>query len=276
MRKLLRADFSRLFRDKVFLISCAFMFLAGAGFPLIHYVDHLKNGEVWTVDSTCFVYAFLVPILLSCVTAFFVGTGYSDGTVRNKLIVGHKRHCIYLCNLTVCVTAGFALCLSYLLPHTCLGLLLLGNFVVGAEKLLVYIGLNFALTAAFAALFVLISMLCHNKAYSTAGCVLLVFALLFAGIRIASALNEPEYYSGYSYTENGFTITEEAEQNPNYLCGTKRRVYEFLNDFIPGGQAIKLANMNAEKPVMSALYDGIIFLAATGFGMIVFRRKDLK
>ena len=276
MRKLLRADFSRLFHDKVFLISCAFMLLAGAGLPLIHYFDNLKNGEVWTVDSTYFAYAFLVPILLSLVTALFVGAGYSDGTMRNKRIVGHKRHCIYLSHLTVCVAAGFVLCLSYLVPHTCLGLILLGNFETGAAKLFVYIGLNFALTAAFAALFVLVSMLCHNKAYSTAGCILLVFALLFAGIRITSALNEPEYYSGYSYTENGSTITEEAERNPNYLRGTKRQIYEFLNVFIPGGQAIKLANMNTEKPVMSALYDGIILLAATSFGMVFFRRKDLK
>ena len=276
MRKLLRADFSRLFRDKVFLISCTVMFLAGTGLPLIHYFDNLKNGESWTADSTCFAYAFPVPILLSLVTALFVGTGYSDGTMRNKLIVGHKRHCIYLSNLIVCITAGFSLCLSYLVPHTCLGLLLLGNFETGAAKLFVYIGLNFALTAAFATLFVLISMLCNNKAYSTAGCILLVFALLFAGIRITSALNEPEYYSGYSYTENGSTITEEAERNPNYLRGTKRQIYEFLNDFVPGGQVIKLANMNSEKPAMPALYDGIILLAATGFGLAFFRRKDLK
>ena len=172
MRKLLRADFSRLFRDKVFLISCTVMFLAGTGFPLIHYFDYLKNSEGWTVDSTCFVYAFLVPILLSLVTALFVGTEYSDGTMRNKLSVGHKRHCIYLSNLTVCIAAGFTLCLSYLVPHTCLGLLLLGSFTTGAAKLFIYIGLNFALTAAFAALFVLISMLCHNKAYSTAGCII--------------------------------------------------------------------------------------------------------
>lgn len=276
MRKLLRADLSRLFRDKVFLLSCAVMFIAGTGLPLLHYFDNLKNGEGWTVDSTCFGYAFLVPILLSLVTALFVGTGYSDGTMRNKLIVGHRRNCIYLSGLITCIAAGFMLCFSYLVPHTAFGFLLLGKSDAGAAKLLIFIGLNFALTAVFAALSVLISILCRNKAYSTAGCILLVFALLFAGIRITSALNEPEYYSGYSYTENGSTITEEAERNPNYLHGTKRQIYEFLNDFIPGGQAIKLANMNAEKPALPALYDGIILLAATGFGMVFFRRRDLK
>lgn len=276
MRKLIRADFSRLFHDKVFLISCVFMFLAGTGLPIIRYFDNLKSGDGLTVDSTCFVYTFLVPILLSLVTALFVGTEYSDGTMRNKLIVGHKRYCIYLTNLIVCAAAGVMLCLSYLVPHTCLGLLLLGSFKTEAAKLFIYIGLSFVLTAAFASLLVLISMLCHNKPYSTAGCILLIFALLLAGIRITTALSEPEYYSGFSYTENGVGAADEPIRNPNYLDGTKRRVYEFLNDFIPGGQAIKLANLSADKPAILALYDGIILIAATVSGIIFFRRKDLK
>lgn len=276
MRKLLRANFSRLFGNKVFLASLAIMFLAGAVLPLIHYIDNIRDGEMWTPDSTCFVFAVFVPILLSLVTAFFVGTEYSDGTIRNKVTVGHKRHCIYLSELVACTVAGILLCVAYLIPHTCLGLLLLGGFKSAIGELLIYTGLVFALVTAFAALLVLIAMLCRNKAYTTAGCILLVFALLFAGVRIASALNEPEYYSGYSYTENGVTTTEEAERNPNYLDGTKRQIYEFMRDFIPGGQALGLANMNAEVPALLAIYDAIILLAATAGGMLTFRRRDLK
>lgn len=209
-------------------------------------------------------------------TALFVGSECSDGTMRNKLIVGHKRCNIYLSKLVVCVTAGILLCAAYLVPHTCFGLLLLGGFKTAFVKLLLYMGLNFMLVAAFAALLALIAMLCQNKAYSTAGCILLVFSLLFAGVRITSALNEPEYYSGYSYTENGITISEEAERNPNYLSGAKRQFYEFLRDFTPGGQAIQLANMDAGNPGMLALYDAVILIAAAGCGIFAFRRRDLK
>lgn len=276
MRKLLRADFSRLFRDKVFLISCALMFLAGGGLPVIHFFDNMKNGERWTPDYACFAFGMFVPILLSFITSLFIGSGYSDGAVRNKLIVGHLRRDIYLSGLIVCSAAGVLLSAAYLVPYICLGILLLGGFGASPAELSMYTGLNIALVITFAALFALIATLCQNKAYSTAGCILLVFALLFAGVRITSALNEPEYYSGYSLTENGVTTSEEAEPNPNYLSGTKRRIYEFLLDFTPGGQSLQLSNMNTDKPAALAIYDGIILIAATGCGLLLFRRKDLK
>lgn len=34
--------------------------------------------------------------------------------------------------------------------------------------------------------------------------------------------------------------------------------------------------MGVEKPVMLAVYDGLILLFVTGFGLILFRREDLK
>ena len=276
MRKLLRADFMRLFHDKIFIFSCVAMFISGAALPMIHYFDKVNSGESWKPDATCFVFAFLVPIVFSLFTALFVGSEYSDGTIRNKITVGHMRHNIYLSKLTVCVTAGISLCIAYLVPHTVLSLALLGSFEAAPKVIFMYLGLNFALILAFAALFTLISMLCANKAYSAAACILLVFAMLFAGIRITSALNEPEYYSGYSYTENGVTTTEEAEKNPHYLDGAKRRIYELLQDLIPGGQAIQNANMNAKNPAMLAVYDASIVIFATVCGLIFFRRKNLK
>ena len=66
------------------------------------------------------------------------------------------------------------------------------------------------------------------------------------------------------------------ERNPNYLTGTKRQIYEFLQDFTPGGQALQLAGLQAEHPAQLALYSGMILLLTTCCGILVFRRKDLK
>lgn len=276
MRKLLRANFSRLFRDKLFLVSLALMFVMGTALQIMHYIDNVKNNENWTPNATCFVFAVFVPIPLSLITALFIGSDYSDGTMRNKLIVGHKRHCIYLANLIVIAAAGILLSISYILPHTVLGFLLFGGFVTQPSVLLLYTGVNFALMIAYSSLFVLTSMLSQSKANTTAMCILLAFVLLFVGVYLTSALNEPEYYSGYVFTADGVTTSEDSEKNPNYVGGKKREVYEFLQEFTPGGQELLSSNMTAENPAMLALYDGIILLVSTGVGIALFRRKDLK
>lgn len=84
------------------------------------------------------------------------------------------------------------------------------------------------------------------------------------------------YLAAYSYTENGVTIEEPEQKNPYYITGTKRQVYELLQDLTPGGQVIQISEMGVKKPVMLAICDGLILLLVTGFGLIVFRREDLK
>lgn len=276
MRKLLRANFTRLWHDKIFLISCAFMFLTGVALPIIHCVDNRTNGAVWTPDSSFFGYALYAPVLIALVSALFVGSEYSAGAIRNKMIVGHRRCCIYLANLITCIAGGVLLCVAYAVPYTCLGLVLLGGFTSAPQTVLLYAVLYFALISAFSAVFVCISMLCTNRTYATAGCILLTIVLLIAGVVIVSALNEPEFYPAYSYSENGESVGEEEARNPNYLSGVKRQVYEFLYDFIPGGQVLQLVNMKAEKPAVLALYSIVILLVVSGCGLLAFRRKDLK
>lgn len=106
----------------------ALVFALGTGFPFLHYYNNLNYGESLTPDSTSFAFVFFVPILLSCAAPLFIGSEYSDGTMRNKLIVGHKRYNIYLSEQFVCTAAGFMLCLAYIVPHTVLSLILLGKF----------------------------------------------------------------------------------------------------------------------------------------------------
>ena len=276
MRKLLKANFSRLWRDKVFLISSVLMVILGIALPLIHDIDNKNNSIGWTWDFNLFSYMMFAPILLSVVSAFFIGSEYSDGTMRNKLIAGHHRSHIYLANLIVSIVAGVILSAAYLVPYTCVGVPLLGVGKTDFLKIFLYLGLNMALAVAFSSVFTLIAMLCQNKAYTVAGCILLTFVLLFMGIRIISALSEPEYHAAYSYTENGVTTQEEESKNPNYLSGTKRKVYEFLYEFTSGGQVFQSANMEAEHPAHLAIYDGLILVVSTVGGVMVFRRKDLK
>ena len=72
------------------------------------------------------------------------------------------------------------------------------------------------------------------------------------------------------------TVEEPEQRNPYYITGVKRQIYEFLQDLTPGGQVLQVSEMSVKKPATLAVYDGLILLLVTGFGLIIFRREDLK
>ena len=276
MRKLLRADFLRLWKDRIFRIFMALFFIGGMFVPILHHIEN-KNGEAnWRMDDGFFVFVVFASVALSVFAALFVGCAYSDGTMRNKVIVGHSRGAIYLANLVVVMTAGILFSLAYTASGLAVGLPLLGGFATEPISLVGTAAAILCLLFAYSAIFVFVAMLCPNKAYTTAITILLACLLLLNGVRIISALNEPEYYGAYSFTENGITVSEDSERNPNYLSGFKRKAYEFMNDFLPGGQTIQLSNMDAENPPLLAAYSLCIFVVATAAGICFFRRRDLK
>lgn len=276
MLKLLRANFSRMIHDRTFWFLSGLMAFIGVSTAAVNTINIHREDGVWAMDFSLLICVIIAPILTSVWVAMFLGSDYSGGTLRNKLIAGHRRRNIYLANLLTCCCAGLILCIAFAIPQGALGLLLGGQIQSAWKTLLMYGGLSIALMLAFTSLFTLIAMLCQNKAHTVAGCILLAFMLIFLGVYITSSLNEPEYLAGYSYTENGVTIEEPETKNPNYISETKRQIYEFMQDFTPGGQVLQISDMTVEKPGMLALYDGIILLAATGFGIVFFRRKDLK
>ena len=116
MRKLLRANGSRLLRDRAFWLLAALMAALGASMAVVNAVHARQDGEIWTMDYTLFIYVILAPILASVFTALFIGNEHSSGAMRNKLIAGHRRGCIYLADLLVSCCAGICLCLAFALP----------------------------------------------------------------------------------------------------------------------------------------------------------------
>ncbi len=275
MLKLLRANFSRLWKDKVFLLSAAVMLLIGAGSPLMHYFNH---DTEWSLDLSFFTHVLLAAVLSAVLSSMYIGSEYEGGTMRSKRIAGHRRSVIYLANLIVCITAGLLLCIVHMIPLALLSYLFGSWFTAAPLTVLLYIGLDFTVIAAFSALFTMLAMLWQSKSHAAAACILLSAALLLWGVQITSLLNEPEYFPGYTYVdEKTGTVTEEPTvRNPNYLTGTKRQVYEFLQAFTPGGQALQIANMDTDTPQLLVLYSGVIILASTCGGLLAFRRKDLK
>lgn len=159
------------------------------------------------------------------------------------MVVGQKRSAIYLSNLITCAAAGVAMCLAFFLPYLGLGMPLLGFFTADVKVILLFTLAVFALCISFNAIFTMIAMLNQNKAVVAVTCILSAFVLLGAGAYINARLDEPKTYPSYNISgeETASTVIE----NPDYLEGTERDVYQFLYDF---SQAARLCSARPWKP----------------------------
>lgn len=115
MVNILKTDFKRVLKDKLFLVLCILGVVFAIITPVLHHVILSSAGEVaeqlfadLTYAKTHFFTAFslsdnlglIAPILLSIVLC----KDFSFGTVRNKIISGKKRVEIFLSLFTVCFT----------------------------------------------------------------------------------------------------------------------------------------------------------------------------
>lgn len=280
MGKLLRANFSRLFKSKFLWFSTALLFLLGL-VPIDRYFVNVKyavRGEMWSLDEDFFTYSVFVFFITTILTALYVGVEYSGGTMRNKIAVGAKRTSVYFSNLITLIVADIFLCAVYITTALSVGVPLLGMLKCGLSNAILLMLLTLALTVTVTSIMLMISMLCSNRTYSSIICLVTAMLLIISAAFISGVVNEPEYYEGVSYVseETGEIISEPRELNPNYVSGTERVVLEKLLDIIPGGQLITVLALNAENTRELVLYDLAILVLTTGIGLVLFKRKDLK
>lgn len=275
MNNLLNANLSRLWGNKVFWGSASFMAFMGALMPIIRYKDMLNFKTIYNLDDRFFTCVLLISFVSSVLCSLFVGTEYSDGTMRNKIIAGRSRQSIYFSNLFTVATASFILCTFFYVIYFCVGYPLLGTFNNDIFSILTLIVCAYLLTLAFCSIFTLIAMLIQNKAVVAIICIFLTIILLIIGSMLFVGLNEPEIIPAHTST-NGSPIYDVDTPNPRYLVGIERNIYSFLYDILPGGQIVQFMSMQISNPVILALYSCTITIVTTAIGIFFFRRKDIK
>ena len=279
MRNLLSANFLRLKRNILIWGTLALSFGFGVWVAAAQVLEQMKYGGF--EDSPAFSrYTSVIGLVIAVFVSLFFGTEYSDGTIRNKLITGRSRVSIYLANLitaSVCSLlfeiAYLAACFAVGAPFMSSGLL---RFLeVNPTVFWLTLAGTLVLVLAYSALFLLVTMNCARKTISAVACILAAFALLTAGLYLDGRLEAPEYVVDYIIMVDGIDRSEPVP-NPQYLQGLEREIYQFLYDFIPGGQTVQYSKAAEGNLFMMPVYSLIIFLASTGAGAALFRRKDLK
>lgn len=273
MYKILRADLARLRRDTMFW-SCLLAAVVPALGSLYSACRQYANGYEVRFDEYYFGTLPFLCLLVAVAVSFFLGTEYSDGTIRNKLIVGHTRAGLYAAHLLASTLVSLFITAAALLAGLA-GLPLLGPFRLPPSAVAVYIALALLSSAAVAALCTLVGMLSANKAGTVALSMLLCLGLILFGSYFYNALCEPEMTSGVMMTIDGVQPLP-PEPNPNYVGGMLRTVYELVLNALPTGQTILMANLEIAHPVFNAASSALLFAGCSLAGIALFRKKDLK
>lgn len=286
MNKLLSAEFLRLFKSLIF--KMCLLFSGGLGVFMVlmrwwdvkkHSAEYAKLGvEYSNADGLIFVGGLYLIFAIAVFISVFVGTEYSDGTIRNKLIAGHTRSSIYFSKFVVCAVADIMIHILCIVVVLILGNLLINGTTMTIKEIVAFTMVSTIIMLALTAFLLLLTMSIQSKAVGAIVCLLVVFIMMVSALSIEQRLEAPEYYDAYSYPDEdtGEMISVDKEKNPKYLSGTKREVYEFLNNFIPVSQLYQIVRNISDNVNVIMIYDCLIIIITTGVGIAIFKKKDLK
>ena len=137
--------------------------------------------------------------------------------------------------------------------------------------------LHVLMALVFSAMFVGISMNVGSKAASLVASIVFLFAILLLASFCINALEEPlmAYTNVIISVEDGVQFGDLVE-NPAYVDGTQRMIYELIADILPTGQAIQMNNLEFERSARWPAFSLIMLIIATVAGYIPFRKRDIR
>lgn len=272
MSKLLRANFARLFKSRLFRL-CITAIFAAAAFAVF---DQAKYTKV--IDGMLFSGISIISIVSAVFISIFAGTEYSDGTMRNKLYTGYSRASVYGASLVTCAAAAVIMHIVLIAAVVCFGIPMIGKVTVTASEILLLSLLSVLTVTAYASVYILLGMLITSKAAGAAAAILLSFGMLIGADTLNRCINTPEYSPSHYIDEELETgYGTEFLPNPRYPSETKRKIMQTALNILPSGQALQIASgelpENASELPLYALADiGV----TTAVGVLIFKRKDLK
>lgn len=247
MHKLLSANLSRLRMNKAFWLTVILMILVESFLGCLM----LKQNSM-RIDAVLFISLQGIGVLISVFFSLFLGTEYSDGTLRNKLIVGHKRSSVYLASFITGITSVTIIYFAWILIGGIFGIISHASLNNNIGKIAL-IGVAYWLACiSYISIFNLVGMISSSKARTSIICILTAFILIFVGLTCYSLAR------------------------PGLLSGSQRAIFQFLFDFNPFGQTFQIMSIDVASLWKLVAYSLLLSSILTGLGIYAFSKKDLK
>lgn len=260
MNRLLASNLSRLRKNMLFWLSlvCA---MVGPIYTVINNWYYKTHWDTPLYADGPFVMIgndYFFVIALSVAISLFIGTEYSDKTIRNKLIAGHSRLSIYLANLITSIIVAVAMYLTSAII-ACVGVPLLGGFELPLEKLIMQMGFAVVSVSAIAAVICTASVLIGNRVIGAIASLLVAIGLQSLPLALWSDI--------WFLTEKGM------------LDNFRAKLDLLLYDLLPTCQLYQYTSSLEDIPKNIYLFPvySVILIAVLGtIGAICFKNKNLK
>lgn len=276
MYKLLNAGFTRLKKSNLFFVLVIFTIVLACFVIYTQYSDMKNYNENIQIDQLLLNYITIIGIIIAIFTSLFLGREYSDGTLRNKIVVGSNRIKIYFSNLLIVMITSLLSQVLYMLVIALIGIHIFGTLNMPLATFgIIFIDI-IGIILSFSSIFVFIAMIVPNKTIISITSILLAFGMMMISITLLSRIEATEYRD-VAKIENSETnqIEMVQEKNPRYLTEDKRKIYQTILNFIPSGQAFMVAGrMDINFHILPVYSLGVIIFFS-GTGLYLFNRKEL-
>ena len=260
MNRLLTGNLIRLRKNIVFWIS---LVCAMVG-PLYTVLNNWYYKNLWDMSihaDTAFLLSgadYFFMVALAVAISLFVGTEFSDNTIRNKLIAGHTGTSVFLSNLIASIIVAVIMYLVSV-AASCAGIPLLDKLELPIDKLILQMGCAVVSVSVVAAFICTVTMVIGNRVIST-----IVSMLSVIGMQLIP----PILWANVDYyTENGLLNTFQAKMDV------------FMYDWLPTCQIYQLTSEVTDIPkniYLFPVYSAVLILVVGIIGIIIFRNRNLK
>lgn len=274
MIKLLNAGFTRLCKNKLFWLLT--LFSVGLAIFMVYamYSDMKNYGDVIKLEQLIFNYSTSVAIPISIFISLFLGVEYSDGAIRNKISIGHKRTNIYLSNFIITLLVSLFSYILFMLVIFLLGIPIFGNITLPISKFIMLMSCIFVTIIAYSSIFTFLAMIISNKTITAVVSIVLSFGMMITAITCMNILYTPKTVQEATMVNGETKIVE--VPNPKYPSEKKIKVCQTLLDINPTGQMFQIADNSISNIKKLPLYSLGIILIFTTSGIMVFKKKELK
>lgn len=260
MQNLLSEGFIRLKKSRLFWLFIAAETAWGSFLAwLLYYYGNIGGN----LNLSVFMPMFYLCVAEAVFCGFYIGTDYSDGTIRNKITVGQTRANIYLSNLIICCFAGIAALLTHIAVFLAVGFLLIGPVVFPTMLFIKFLCAIFNVVT-YASLFTMISMLCSKMTTASVANIFISLGLIVSGVYAFAYYSQPKFFP-------------DGTANYRYIGGAARAVLGFFEAILPASSALEVMAHNLYsvclRVILCSLAEAAIF---TFIGLWAFRRKNIK